>query len=634
MFDGFILSVQILFQLFISLTYFLLIPGLPLTIWLSRHLTRPHVCFALTPFISISVNFFLLYFLNFIGIRPPLVIYALILLTVSIVFLVRSKDDILVILRANALPALSAIPAAALSFYIWATSFAEYNFVAANQDAFNHNFWIARIAQVHSVMAADSFVNSPLQGLGTGSGFYPFSWHSAVAVAHSVGSVPIPILSLATTIVLWGFVLPLGLSALAREFAPHLKTLGLVAGVLVQLFPLVPGVPMSWGSMVSTIGIAFLPIGFLVVIIAFEKRNVISSLFAMFAFISLIFIHTPAAASLGVLAVFSSIAYLRYFKRKVLVKLLLAVAISMAPILILFRSYIFFDTESARLLFGAVYPFWENAIGSFMMMSVNVVHTPVLLTLLLIIGIAYVAYLRLSPALLLGTFGIFMIYLISGAPTGILNDLRIITTPWYASYERTAWVAVPFIALICAIPVCALYESANKMSRAQRTIGLTVAILIIGGVARQQLDATTIQLSNGPRVSEVVGKKDRPMLQRLKSTLNDDEIVYTFANDGSTYAFMYEEILTTSGRTFNRFGEESELIELVNNNIRTICSNPAAQAAITTEKIAAFVFGGRLLGWGPPGWQREDIESLGGLKLVDSGQYLFVAVPDFQNCPD
>jgi hypothetical protein len=152
------------------------------------------------------------------------------------------------------------------------------------------------------------------------------------------------------------------------------------------------------------------------------------------------------------------------------------------------------------------------------------------------------------------------------------------------------------------------------------------------GVFRQQLDATTTQLAKGPEVAEVVGKKDRPLLQRLKQRLKDDEIVFTFANDGSTYAFMYEGILTTAGQVYNKAGDRSALIEALNRDIRSICSSPQAQEAVKVEKIGAFIFGDRLLGWGPPGWQKAEVKSLGGLKLVDSGDHLFVAIPDFDNC--
>lgn len=579
-----------------------------------------------------SINFVVLYVLNSVGIRPSFLPYALVLLAVSVVVIGRNKITLIEIFRVNITPVLSVLPATGLSLYLWATSFWNYNFAAANQDAFNHNFWIARIAQVNSVLAVDSFVGSPLQPLGTGSGFYPFSWHSAVAVAHSVGAVPIPILSLAATIVLWGVVLPLGLTALAAEIAPRLKFLGLIASILVQLYPLVPGVPMSWGSMTSTVGIALLPLGFLLVIIAFEKISVFSVLLAIFTFISFIFIHTPAAATLGVLAVSSSVTYWQKFNARILVRFLLAIAACMVPILFVFRSYIFSSDDEIRALWGAVYPFWDTAIGSFILQNVNVPNSPIILTFLLIVGVVYIGYSRFSPALLFGTFGIFIVYLISGAPNGFLNSLRVITTPWYASYERTAWVAVPFFALISAFPLCALFETKSIKRWPQRIIGLALAALVLAGVFNQQVGATKTQLSKGPLVSAVVGKQDRPLLQRLKRMLQEDEIVYTFSNDGSTYAFMYEGILTTSGQTYNRSGEMSPLLEALNNNIRSICSSPEAQEAITVEKIGAFIFGGRLLGWGPPGWQRNEIESLRGLKLIDSGQFLYVAVPDVQSC--
>jgi hypothetical protein len=514
----------------------------------------------------------------------------------------------------------------------WVQGYSQFNFSAPNQDAFNHNFWIARIAQVQSVLAADSRIDSPLQGLGSGDGFYPFAWHSAVAVAGSIGRIPAPMISFASIFLLWGIALPLALHALAKEWSPQAKYVGLIAGILVQVYPLVPGVPMSWGSMSSCAGIALLPVSFFIVIIAMKERRIISTIAAMGAFLTMIFVHTPEAATLGVLIICAIPVLLTDLRAGTYLKLAGIALICIAPMLILFRSYIFVDTYPLRLLFGAPNPSWESAIGNFITMGVNVPMGPSILSLLFVVGVVMAAYRKYSLWLFTGLFGIFFVYLTSGAPSGILTSIRIFTAPWYASYERTAWVAVPFFALISAVPIAAIAEKFSTQKFVLKATGATLSGALLFTVVHQQFQPTITQLKKGPELSEVVGKSDRPMLHRLKKRLKQDQIVFTFANDGSTYAFMYEGILTTAGLTYNRAGEPSELIAALNRDIRSICTSPEARRAITEEKIGAFVFGDRLLGWGPPGWQPADIRALPGLRVVDSGEHLTVAIPHLGSC--
>jgi len=626
------MSFQEALQLAVALVFLFLVPGLPIAIYFSRAIRRPWACLALSPFFSIAGIYLSLYILNFLGIRPNFLIYGsgLAFLTGWATF--RQVRFTTHDLREMVSPLLSALPAAVLSLVTWVQGYSQFNFSAPNQDAFNHNFWIARIAQVQSVLAADSRIDSPLQGLGSGDGFYPFAWHSAVAVAGSIGRIPAPMISFASIFLLWGIALPLALHALAKEWSPQAKYVGLIAGILVQVYPLVPGVPMSWGSMSSCAGIAFLPVSFLVVVVAMKERIIICTIAAMGSFLAMIFVHTPEAATLGVLIICAIPILLTDLRAGTYLKLGGIALICIAPMLILFRSYIFVDTYPLRLLFGAPNPSWESAIGNFITMGVNVPMGPSILSLLFVVGVVMAAYRKYSLWLFTGLFGIFFVYLTSGAPSGILTSIRIFTAPWYASYERTAWVAVPFFALISAVPIAAIAEKFSTQKFVLKAAGATLSGALLFTVVHQQFQPTITQLKKGPELSEVVGKSDRPMLHRLKKRLKKDQIVFTFANDGSTYAFMYEGIPTTAGSTYNRAGEPSELIAALNRDIRSICTSPEARRAITEEKIGAFVFGDRLLGWGPPGWQPADIRALPGLRVVDSGEHLTVAVPNLGSC--
>lgn len=626
------MSLFLALQLVVSLVFFFFVPGLPVALYFSRAIGRPWACLAMTPFFSMMGIFLGLYVLNFIGIRPNFVLFGLILAAITIWLTLKQLRKSAWDVGGLAFPLLAAIPAAILSLATWIQSYSHFNFAGPNQDAFNHNFWISRIAQVHSVLAADSRIDSPLQPLGSGHGFYPFAWHSAVAVAGAIGHIPSPILSLASIFLLWGIALPLALFALAKEWAPQAKYLGLIAGILVQIYPLVPGVPMSWGSMSSCAGIALLPVSFLIVIVAMKERCVTSTIAAMGVFLALIFVHTPEAATLGVLTLCVIPIFMTNVRIGTLFKLGFIGLVCIAPMLIIFRSYIFIDTYPLRLLFGAVNPSWENAIGNFITMGVNVPIGPSILSLLFVVGLVMASYKKYSLWLFAGLFGVFFVYLTSGAPSGILTSIRIFTAPWYASYERTAWVAVPFMALVSAVPIAYIANNFSVKKAGPQVVGGVFALILLFMVVNQQMRPTINQLKKGPELSEVVGKSDRPMLSRLKTLLKEDEIVFTFANDGSTYAFMYEGILTTAGLSYNRFGQPSDLIAALNRDIRSICSSPAAKQAITQEKIGAFVFGDRLLGWGPPGWQPADIRALPGLRVVDSGEHLTVAVPNLGSC--
>lgn len=626
------MSLFLILKFTVAIGFLFFVPGLPVAIFISTKIGRPWSALALSPFFSITGIFVSLYALNFVGIRPNFMLFGVLLALISALFTVSQLQKDSSNIRKMALPLLSALPAAILSVVIWVTSYADFNFAGPNQDAFNHNFWIARIAQVQSVLAADSRVDSPLQQLGSGDGFYPFAWHSAVAVAGSIGNVPLPMLSLASILFLWGVALPLGLFALAKEWAPQAKFLGCIAGILVQLYPMVPGIPMSWGSMTSCAGIALLPISFLLVIVAMQKRDSFTTATAMVGFLAMIFVHTPEAATLGILALSVLPLFIAKIRFRMIIGLVGIALVCVAPILTLFRSYIFVDTSPLRLLFGAVNPSWENALGSFVTMGVNVPIGPTVLSLLFLVGLVVASHRKYPLWMFTGIFAMLLVYLTSGAPSGILTSFRIFTAPWYASYERTAWVAVPFVALISAAPLSSLAERSSSKKLTPQILGIVVACSLMLVVINQQISPVVTQFKKGPETSEVVGKADRSMLQRLKQSLKKDEIVFTFANDGSTYAFMYEGILTTSGLTYNRAGEQSALIGALNRDIRSICTSPDAQQAITQEKIGAFIFGDRLLGWGPPGWQPADIRSLPGLRVVDTGQHLTVAVPDLRSC--
>jgi hypothetical protein len=610
------------------------IPGAPFALYFLQKTRNFSLALALMPTFSIGINFFLIQILNYSSLRIDLRIVASveIVATVLGLTLVYVKgDNSKKLMWPTALSIATVLPATCLGVAIWQRAYSGFVFLAANHDAFNHNRFIYRIAITGSALTKDALIVSPFQNLGVGGGFYPLAWHSWVAIWSSTTRLSVPVASLLSVIFIWSFVLPLGLVALARIWAPNLRHLGLIAAVLSQVYPLVPGVPMTWGSMTSVVGVAFLPVSLAAGVYMLRETRKIMLALLMVVPATLFFIHTPEALSLLVLLTAVVLTELRNFSRIILRSIALGLTAFVVPLLYVFRETIFFNSSSLKTLWGAAHPSWELAFGSFFMVNVNAQAGFTILSLLFIVGLLAASSFEKEKWMVIGTFFLFLVFLTSGAGTGLLSHFRILTSPWYASYERTLWVVVPFAALMSAYPLAKILPSNLMFGRATKTVSSIGFCALTILVMQEAVGPTISKIRSGPSVSAYIGQGDLDVIEDLDDVLGLKKIAISYEADGSTYGYMYKGLRVTSGSPLNSQGVVSDSLSTIYQNIGDLCSSEAAKDAFSTERVGAVMFGKRGV-WGQTIWTDSDIRRLPGLKTISTGEFLVLTVPDFTKC--
>lgn len=611
--------------------YITMVPGLPLALHLARMASNWRLVLALSPLLSLGANFVLLSIINVVGIRPNLVVFGVLLTAITIALLIRvglpRRHELATFARENS----AILPAALLGAFIWRRAFAGYLFIAPNQDAINHNRWIARIVDVGSALTSDSKIESPLQDLGTGSDFYPLAWHATVAVGSELSSLAIPAASLLSVALFWFIVLPAGLNALAKVWSPSTRHLGAVAALLVQLYPLVPGVPLSWGSMTSVVGVALLPAGVVASVYMLHETSRIWIGVALAAGVTIFFVHTPEAATLAVLVLIQFLTIGGERLQKNIGRLSLGVAVFAVPALWIFRGYIFTDRSSLEELFGAPAPSWSGAVGSFFAMDINASVGFSILALLFVAGLVTAAYDARERWLVYGVMALLGVYLVSGSGTGFLSRFRFLTAPWYASYERTLWVVVPFAAIISAYAIARLLPANVHGSTVNKVVFGAVASALLVVVVFQQVGTSVRQIRSGPARSAMVGPRDLDLMEEARQLFDDGEIALTFPADGTIYPFVYEGIRVTGGAALADDGESSDYVATIMANLEDLCASEAALAAFEREGVAAVFLAKRGV-WGAGLWTEAEARELDGLDVVRSGDLLILLVPNVEEC--
>lgn len=621
-----------IFQVGILALYVTLIPGLPLALHLARKATNWRLVLALAPVISVGANFLLLFALNTVGVRPNLVVFGVLLIVATAALIVRGgvphMDELKIIGRETT----PILPAVLIGAVIWRQAFHGYLLLAPNQDAINHNRWIARIAEIGSTLTTDAMVDSPLQRLGTGSGFYPLAWHADVAIGSQMSALAVPTASLISVVVFWIVVLPAGLSAVAKVWSPSTRHLGAVAAMLVQLYPLVPGVPMSWGSMTSCVGIALLPAGVITSAYMLIESSRVWVIVAVSTAATIFFVHTPEAATLAVLVLVQFLTIGSERLRKNLLRIALGVAVFALPALWIFRGYIFGEGNGLRSLFGAPEPSWERALGIFFAVDVNTTLGFSILAFLFIVGLLTAASDTRDRWVPYGALALGAVYLVSGSGSGFPSSFRILTAPWYASYERTLWVVVPFAALISAYAIARLLPANMGGGALKKAVFGSVAATLLFVVAFQQVRPAINQIRSGPARSAMIGAHDLDLMQQARELLQDGEIALSFGADGTIYPYVYEGIQVTGGTSLGHDGSPSAYVATIIANLDNLCSSAPARAAFEQEHVTEVFLAKRGV-WGETLWTDADARDLAGLDVVRSGDLLILLVPDFDECP-
>ena len=618
-------------QLAILLVYVTFVPGLPLALYLARKASNWRLILAFAPILSIGGNYFFLVALNLVGIRPNLAVYGGTMVVTTVVLLVRNglpRPDELQLIGRETLPIL---PAVAVGAFIWRKAFHGYVFIAANQDAVNHNRWIARIADVSSALTSDSMVDSPLQRLGTGKTFYPLAWHTDVAIGSQLSGLAVPTASMISVALIWIVVLPAGLSALARVWSPHTRHLGATAAVLSQLYPLVPGAPLAWGSMTSCVGIAMLPAG--VIAAAYMLRNAdrVWSFVAVAIGITAFFIHIQEAATLAVLVLVQFVTIGAPRLRANAIRIAVSFAVFALPALWFFRRFVFRDRAGLRALFGIPQPSWERAMGEFFSLDIDVVLGSSILAIIFFVGLLTAWSDTRDRWMVYSVLSLGAVYLVSGSGSGFLSRLRFFTAPWYASFERTLWVVVPFAALLSAYALVRLLPANVEGGVRKKALLATLAGALLVVVFFQQVGPAVDQIRVGPERSAMIGPNDLDLIREARGLIGADEIAIGFAGDGTVYPYIYEGIRVTGGFPITGDGSTSDEIATIYAKLTDLCSSPPAMNAFKSEHVAAVFLAKRGI-QGRPLWNDEAAGQLRGLKVVRSGDLLILLVPDFAEC--
>ncbi len=620
-----------LFQIAGFVGFFLLVPGLPLAVLVARKADNWAMVPALSPLFSVGGNYAILSALNLIGLRFELKIFAILMTVLTVIALLRLARPTVSEIKKILAVLVYVAPSTAFGVYIWTRAFSGYAFLAANQDSFNHNKWIARIIQTNSGLLRDSFVGSPLQKLGAGRSFYPIAWHSAVAIGTSLSGLFTPEASLLSIAVLWVFVLPCGLQVLAKLWNPDVVFVGTIAGLLVQMYALVPGVPLSWGSMTSAAGVSLLPVSLAVGIYALKQLDRFWAAIFIGTATILFFVHTPEAATFLVLVLGAIISGSFSIGKRLVFFASAAVVTFGIPLLVIFRSTIFGGWSDLDGLFGAVQPNWDNAVEHFFRLDVNVVVGSTFLALLFMYGLIQSLESRDQRWFPVGVLSLLLVYLISGAPDGPLHQLRFLTLLWYASYERTLWVVVPFAALASAIPIARFMDRPHSLRPWRFVLAQAFGVSILVLLMTIQITPTINQLRSGPQKSAMVGTEDIEVMRQSLSFIRKGEIALSWGGDGSTYPFMYFQVPLTAGGDLDRSGESSRDLTAIYSNIANLCNKKISRDIFSRNKISVVYFG-TTIAWGEVIWTESEVRRLKGLKIVGVGEKLIVTVPNMGAC--
>ena len=150
------------------------------------------------------------------------------------------------------------------------------------------------------------------------------------------------------------------------------------------------------------------------------------------------------------------------------------------------------------------------------------------------------------------------IYLVSGANTWPLEKMRILTIPWYASYERTSWQLVPIVSLVAAIPIGIIAHKVFSTRFSLRSsvmctaLALTITIQTVAGIQGQ-----SEQIRKGLQQNQIAGPGSRALFEKAKSIQDSDSYFLTVRGDGSAYAYMFNDVAVSNG-PYDKNGLPSE----------------------------------------------------------------------------
>ena len=625
-------------QIFLAVTWALLVPGLPIAFWLVRKRGFTALAFAVTPLLSVVCNWALIFSLNLVGIRPNLAWLAALLLVATAVatpFAARG----FVTWRTLRTLAWQVAAVVAIAAAIWAYAYRGFLFFAPNEDAFWHNLWIRRIADSGSVLWSDFFTRSPLTPVGHGipdltavltSAGYPPGWHATMGPAIALTGASVPQATLTVTVAFWCIALTFGLFALARVWAPSRRHLGFIAACTAQAMPLVPGLPVSWGAMPSIVGIALLPGAFACALLAVRGGDWRLRVAAVAAALGIALVHTPEAATL--LVVGGACLVVDGLQRRAWVFAVAAAVVVSALYGAWFYGLQVAKPDLYRLLAEQKGRYeLREGIDLFVSMSVHTPHVDRLLPAFLIGGVALAILMRERLFLPVGVLVAGLIFLASAAPTPFFAQFRELTFPWYASYERTAWVAVPFVALLAAYPAALVLSERKRVRASYRPLIMAIGLVLAVAVVVRGVPYTIDNLRVGPEANQTPGPGAQAVFDAARKLRAGDGMFLSYPGEGGIYAYAFAGVPVSNG-ALGRDGTGEEPLARLLADPALVCSDPAVQEALERNRIRGIIIGDEATAWGGAIRTPQSVAAIRGWRILQSGGGLFLIVPDPKRC--
>jgi hypothetical protein len=404
------------------------------------------------------------------------------------------------------------------------------------------------------------------------------------------------------------------------------------AAIISQTIPLMPGVPMTWGAMASVVGIAIIPSILLAVTFLWDDFSYTHLVFSMFLIGGLFFVHPPEAVYLGILLGFITMAqfFLRSESKRKMFALSGIVAVIFA--LFLFRNQIATQIELLSTLLGGADRSINETLGSILTMSINTSSNQLVLGVLFIWGIYFLKSVSSSKLVGVSLLLAVLIYLVSGSNTWPLEKLRILTLPWYASYERTAWQLVPIVSLIAAIPIAIMVHKVvnTRLSIKNFVIGaflvLTITIQTIAGIQGQ-----SEMMRKGLQQNQIAGPGSRDLFNKAKSIQDDDSYFLTVSGDGSAYAYMFNNVAVSNG-AYDKNGLTSESLKEVSSSLGRICEIKGIEQLIASNNLSGVIVGSRRYAWETAPYSRNQILSFKGFDTVTTSEDLVLLKFNLDKC--
>jgi len=591
---------------------------------------------AASPLISIVVIFIGGNLLNRLGFYPePSLV--LIICALAVFFLLGRQRTLnwSEILRSWRELLSSSLPAICVGTFVWLKTFDSIPFIAPNQDGFHHNLWIRRAMELNSFRAQDLKVDSPLAPAGMGSGIYPLGWHTSIGSWAPLSSVSPPTFALLTVAVLWVMFLPFGVSVAMkrwlRDSSLPVVPATIAATTFVQVIPILPGIPLSWGSMTSIIGISFLPCVLAEITHVNERRSFSHVLFLGLLLLGLLVVHPPEAATALIFLGVFFITNIRSFSPRT-IGILIGSGVTIAGLAgYTYRGFLTSGIDHVRQYWGAVFPDPTWALGSFFSLSIRTPGTGMAIAILFIAGIIIAARQVRSSAPLVGLFACLGPYLLSGGSAEPLATLRILSMPWYASYERTLWITVPFAAIFAGIAVSKVWSLFDQKLFG-RIMSRVAAILLFFLFLNHQLPQTIQQMREGVVQSMVVFDNDEEVYRVARRYLEDGKVILALGQDGGSYGYMVEGLPISFLEPLDRSGKADDHIATLQRNWKEICALEDDVFDGINLRVSGLLVSERSVPWGAPGTSRFEIENLKGLEIHAAGDSVYYLEFEREKC--